>query len=82
MDSKVAALLKRQHALKEALAIAKVREQKAKAKAEEKEFSTVGEALVTYANTSPEFKTMLRQVLPVAVTDEKAREFLTARGWL
>jgi hypothetical protein len=81
-NTRIAALLKREAALKAAIAEEKVRQQKANARIEAREFACVGEALVRYAGQSPEFKTMLRQVLPMAVTDEKARQFLTARGWL
>lgn len=81
-NTKIENLLKREAALKAAIAEEKVRQQKANARVEAREFACVGEALVRYAGQAPEFKTMLRQVLPVAVTDEKARQFLTARGWL
>jgi len=81
-NGKLEALRQREAALKAAIAAEQVRQQKAKAKLEAREFATVGEALVRYAGQSPEFRTMLRQVLPTAVTDERARQFLTARGWL
>jgi hypothetical protein len=75
-------LLKREAALKAAIAEEKVRQQKARERVDAREFACVGEALVRYAGQSPEFRTMLRQVLPTAVTDEKARRFLQERGWL
>jgi hypothetical protein len=81
-NAKIETLLKREAALKAAIAEEKVRQQKAKERVEAREFATVGEALVRYAGQSPEFKTMLRQVLPTAVTDERARRFLQERGWL
>jgi hypothetical protein len=80
--SKIEKLRQREAALKAAIAEEKVRQQKAKERVEVREFATVGEALVRYAGQSPEFKTMLRQVLPTAVTDERARRFLQERGWL
>jgi hypothetical protein len=81
-NGKLEALRQRKAALKAAIAAEQVKQQKAKAKLEAREFATVGEALVRYAGQSPEFKIMLRQVLPTAVTDEKARRFLQERGWL
>ncbi len=81
-NGKLEALRQREAALKAAIAAEQVRQQKAKAKLDAREFLMVGEALVRYAGQSPEFKTMLRQVLPTAVTDERARRFLEERGWL
>jgi hypothetical protein len=81
-NARIEALLKREAALKAAIAREKVRQQKATERVERREFACVGEVLVRYAGQSPAFKTMLRQVLPTAVTDDKARQFLTARGWL
>ena len=82
-NEEIEALRKKKAAINAALAAATVRHQKAKAKLEAREFVTIGEALVRYASQSPEFKTMLRQVLPVAaaVLDDAARKFLTVRGW-
>jgi hypothetical protein len=81
-NGKIQALLKREAALKAAIAAEQVRQQKANAKLQAREFSLVGEALVTYAGQSPDFRLMLKQVLASAVTDEPARKFLSGRGWL
>ena len=85
MERKLDALRKREAALKAAIAAEQVRQQKAKAKLQAREFSVVGEALCRYAAQSPEFKTMLSQVLPVALAatgNGKAEEFLKGRGWV
>jgi len=84
-NGKIEALRKREAALKAALAAELVKQQKAKAKLAAREFAEVGEALCKYAAQSPDFKTMLRQVLPVAVAavcDDASRKFLAGRGWL
>jgi tRNA A37 threonylcarbamoyladenosine dehydratase len=81
-NDKIEALRKREAALKAAIAAEQVKQQKARARLEAREFSTVGEALCKYAGQSPDFKLMLKQVLASAVTDEPTRKFLSGRGWL
>jgi hypothetical protein len=84
-NGKIEALRKKEAALKAAIAAEHVKQQKAKAKLAAREFAEVGEALCKYAAQSPEFKTMLQQVLPVAmaaVSDEASRKFLAGRGWV
>jgi hypothetical protein len=81
-NGKLEALRKREAALKVALAAELVKQQKAKAKLQAREFSVVGEALCKYAAQSPDFHLMLRQVLQTAVTDDASRKFLALRGWL
>jgi hypothetical protein len=84
-NNKLETLRQREAALKAAIAAEQVKQQKAKAKLEAREFSHVGEVLCKYAGQSPEFKTMLRQVMPSAIAaagDDAARKFLTSRGWL
>lgn len=81
-SAKLEALRRKEATLKAAIAVEQVKQQKVNGKLQAREYSTVGEALCKYAAQSPEFKTMLRQVLPVAVTDDTARKFLTSRGWL
>jgi len=81
-SEKIEALRKREAALKAAIAVEQVRQQKAQAKLQAREFSTVGEALCKYAGQSPDFRLMLKQVLASAVTDEPTRKFLSGRGWL
>jgi hypothetical protein len=80
-NEKIAALRKKETALKSALAAALVDAQRARAKLQAREFSAVGEALCKYAAQSPDFKLMLKQVLASAVTDEATRKFLSGRGW-
>jgi hypothetical protein len=80
-NGKIAALRKKETALKSALAAALVEAQRAKAKLHARECSLVGEALCKYADQSPDFKLMLKQVLASAVTDESTRKFLSSRGW-
>jgi len=79
---KIEILRKREAALKAAIAAEQVKQQKAKAKLQAREFVTVGEALCKYAAQSPDFHLMLRQVLQTAVTDDASRKFLAGRGWL
>jgi hypothetical protein len=84
-NGNIETLRRRQAAVKSALAAALVKQQKAKAKLQAREFTEVGRALCMYAEQSPEFRTMLQQVLPVAVaavSDEASRKFLGGRGWL
>jgi len=81
-NERILALRRRESALKEALAKELVKQQKAKAKIQAREFSAVGEALVKYAGQSPDFRLMLKQVLASAVTDEPTRKFLSGRGWM
>jgi hypothetical protein len=81
-NEKIAALRKKETALKSALAAALVEAQRAKAKLQAREFAAVGEALCKYAGQSPDFKLMLKQVLASAVTDEPTRKFLSSRGWV
>ena len=82
-NEKIEALRRREAALKAAIATEQVKQQKANAKLQAREFATVGEALCKYAmQSSADFKLMLKQVLASAVTDEPTRKFLTGRGWL
>jgi hypothetical protein len=80
-NGRIEALKEKERKIRASLAAAVVQQQRANAKLQAREFATVGEALVKYASQSPEFRTMLSQVLPVAVTDEKTRQFLAGRGW-
>ena len=81
-SEKIEALRRREQALKTAIAAEQVKQQKANAKLQAREFSTVGEALVKYSAQSADFKLMLKQVLTSAVTDDATRKFLAGRGWL
>lgn len=81
-NGKIEALRKREAALKAAIAVEQIKQQKAKAKLQAREFATVGEALCKYAAQSADFRLMLKQVLQSAVTDDAVRKFLAGRGWL
>ena len=83
-NGKIEALRKREAALKAAIAAEHVRQQKAKAKLQAREFAAVGEALCTYGSQSPEFHSALKQMVAAAITvaNEAARKFLSSRGWL
>jgi hypothetical protein len=80
--NKLEALRKREAELRDAIAKEKIREQKAKSKAAEREASIIGHALVGYAQQSPDFKLMLKQVLASAAMDDAARKFLAGKGWV
>jgi hypothetical protein len=80
--SKLEALRKREAELRDAIAKEKIRQQKTKARLQAREASILGEALCKYAEQSPDFKLMLKQILPSVVTDEAARKFLAGRGWV
>jgi hypothetical protein len=81
-DKRLDRLRRRESDLKAAIAAEQVRRQKVKAKLEAREFAVVGEALCRYAAQSADFHKMISQVLQTVVTDEAARRFLSARGWL
>lgn len=81
-SSKLEALRKRESALKAAIAAEQVRQQRRNEKDNARLFALIGEALVIYGNQSTDFKTMLRQVLASAITDERSRQFLKDRGWI
>ncbi len=76
------ALRQREAALKAAIAAEKVRQQKRKEKMDARVFAIVGEALTRYAERSPDFRLMLRQVLQSAELRDTERAFLAANGWL
>jgi len=82
-NEKIETLRKRETALKAAIAAEQVKQQKAKAKLQAREFSAVGEALCKYAAKSPEFQTTLNAMLGAAVAtiDEPSKKFLSSRGW-
>jgi len=81
-NDRLAALRKREVALRASIAAERVLQLKRKLKDESRLFALIGEALVTYGAQSPDFKTMLRQVLASAVTDERSRRFLSDQEWL
>jgi hypothetical protein len=81
-NSRISALLKREAALKTAIAAEKVREQKRREKDAAREAAVIGEALLFHAKQSPDFRLMLKQVLQSAVRRDTDRAFIAERGWL
>jgi hypothetical protein len=75
-------LLKRQAALKSAIDVETVREQKRRDKENTRLHLIVGEALVRDSEGSPEFKSMLIRVLEGADLGDSERAFLARKGWL
>jgi len=82
-NDKVEALRKRIGALEASLAAERVKQQKAKAKMLQREFSAVGQALCTYAADSAEFHATLNAMLGAAAAnlDDATKKFLASRGW-
>lgn len=81
-SDRLAELHRREAALRAAIAEEKVRQQKRKEKMDARVFAIVGEALTRYAERSPDFRLMLRQVLQSAELRDTERAFLAANGWL
>ena len=81
-NERIDALLRREAAIKAAIAAEKVREQKRKEKTDARVFAIVGEALTRQAERSPDFRLMLRQVLQSAELRDTDRAFLAGNGWL
>jgi hypothetical protein len=79
---KLAALRKREAALKAAIAQEQVRQQKLKEKRHTRLAAVVGEALLQEAARVPDFELLLKQTLKKAVRDDKAVKFLTEMRWL
>jgi hypothetical protein len=82
INGRLEALRKREAALKAAIAEELVRQQKRKAADDARAASVVGEALLRHAEHSPQFTTMLKQVLQAATLADSDRAFLTKKGWL
>ena len=82
VNEKLEALRKREAALKSAIAAELVRQQRRKEKDNARAASVIGEALLRHAEQSPQFNTMLKQVLHSATLADSDRAFLTKKGWL
>ena len=80
--SKLEALRRREQSLKSRIAEEKVRQQRQKEKDDGRLFTIVGEALVHYAEKSPDFRLMLSQVLQSSELRDTDRAFLALKGWL
>jgi len=81
-NAKLEALRKREAALRAAIAAEKVRQQNRREKDDARLFAVVGEALTRYAQQSPDFELMLKQVLQAAAMRDSDRAFLAGKGWL
>jgi hypothetical protein len=82
MKNKLEALREREAALKTAIAVEKVRQQKKQAKDDARVHAIVGEALALYAAKSADFQLMLKQVLQSSELSDSDRLFLAKKGWL
>jgi hypothetical protein len=80
--TRLESLLKKQAALKSAIEVEKVREQRRNDKEVTRLHLIVGEALVRDSEDSPEFKSMLVRVLEGANLGSSERAFLARKGWL
>jgi hypothetical protein len=81
-NARLEALRQREAALKTAIAAEKVRQQKRRERNDARVFSIIGEALARYAEQSPDFRLMLKQVLQSAELHDGDRAFLAGNGWL
>ena len=79
---RLAALRKREAALKAAIAQEQVRQQKLKEKRRARLAAIVGDALLQEAARVPDFELLLKQTLKKAVKDNKAVKLLTEMRWL
>jgi hypothetical protein len=79
---KLSRLLERQKEVDAQLAAEKLRLAKRKQKDDRKLFASVGREVCEAAEKSPEFRLMIAQTLGGAVTDDAARRFLEARGYI
>jgi hypothetical protein len=79
---RLAALRKREAALKAAIAQEQVRQQKLKDKRHARLAAIVGELILQEAVRVPDFELLLRQTLKKAAKDDKAVKFLTEMRWL
>ena len=81
-NNRIDALLKREAAVKAAIAAEKVRQQKRREQIDTRLFRIVGEALTRYAEKTPDFRLMLKQILSVAEMRDGERAFLVENDWL
>lgn len=82
-SAKLEALRKREAALKNAIAIEKVRQQKQEEKDEARLHSIIGAALVQNAAKHADFELMLKGILKSATSfSDGEKKLLRAKGWL
>jgi hypothetical protein len=80
--NRLAALRKREAALKTAIAQEQVRQQKRKEKNRARLATIVGTVLLEEAGRAHDFELLLKQTLKKAVKDDKAAKFLMHMNWL
>ena len=82
VNAKLEALRKKEAALREAITLEKVRQQKRQAKEAARVHAILGQALALHAMKFADFRLMLKQVLQSSELQESDRAFLTKKGWL
>ena len=82
-QDKLEALRRKEAALKAAIAVEKVRQQKRDEKDVARLYSIVGEALVSNALKHPDFELMLKGILKNSTNfSDGEKKLLRAKGWL
>jgi len=82
-SGKLEALRKREAALKAAIAMEKIRQQKRDEKDASRLHSIIGQALVQSAREHSDFELMLKGILKSASTlGDSEKKLLRAKGWL
>jgi hypothetical protein len=80
--NRLQALLRREAALKSAIAAEKVKEQKSREKERDRLYGIVGAICVRDGEETPEYKAMLIRVMQGAEMSDAERAFLMRMGWL
>ena len=75
-------LKQKEREIREALAAEQMKVAKRQKRETEKLESIIGSAVLKAASLSPEFRLMISQIALGNVTDDKARRFLSQKGWL
>jgi hypothetical protein len=79
-DTRIEALKEREREIRAQIAAEQIRLARKRQKEDARIFAIVGRALVEHASQSPAFLPTLKQALDTAVTDERARKLVAARG--
>jgi hypothetical protein len=82
LNSKLAALRKRQTALKQAIEFEMVREQKRRERESHRLSLIVGTVMVHEGEQSPDFRGMLTRILEGSDMSDADKNFLVKKGWL
>jgi uncharacterized protein (DUF2342 family) len=80
-ETRLETLKKREQAIKDAIAIERVRRQRREEKLQERLAGVIGSAALAYVVDHPEFSPALKELLQ-SVTGESERKLLRAKGWL